>query len=465
MKRYTTSICLLLMVMFTQCRKNEFLGKKPSSNLVVPTSLNDLQALLDNTNVMNFTGSLAHMSCDDYYVSDANFQAAPFATQRNSYIWAKDIYAGELAIRDWNDLYKGVFYANAVLDEIDRSYPNSSPQRNYVKGWALFCRAYSFYDLARNFCKAYHPNTAQDDLGIPLRLTSSIDYRLPRATLQETMDQILSDLNESESLLPPERPSTNLNRPSKIAVYALLARIYLDMGNYSLALQFAQRSLSLYSVLIDYKIVSKTATIPFTVTNEELIFNSTSIPVYAEFLSTSNLGSARINAALIQQYLPNDLRLPIYFGKLADNSYYRKRGYNGSSNYPFTGLATDELYLISAECLARTGEVTLAMNILNQLLVKRWDPAATSPLNAFTPLIAVDAQDALEKILTERRKELVFRGLRWTDLKRLNRDGSNLSLQRTVLGSTYTLRANDPKYVFPIPEDEISISGIIQNLR
>jgi hypothetical protein len=133
--------------------------------------------------------------------------------------------------------------------------------------------------------------------------------------------------------------------------------------------------------------------------------------------------------------------------------------YSGSLLY-FDGLATDELYLIRAECNARSGKTTEAMNDLNDLLITRY---ATGH---FTPLTASNAGNALDQILTERRKELVLRGLRWSDLRRLNKDPHYaVTLTRTLNGQTYSLPPNDNKYVFPIPDDEIKISGIPQNPR
>jgi hypothetical protein len=100
------------------------------------------------------------------------------------------------------------------------------------------------------------------------------------------------------------------------------------------------------------------------------------------------------------------------------------------------------------------------MNNLNALLVKRWKTGT------FIPLTASNTDDALNKILLERRKELCFRGIRWSDLKRLNKDLKySKTLVRVLNGQTYTLLPNDPKYVLPIPDNEIRVSGIEQNLR
>jgi len=73
---------------------------------------------------------------------------------------------------------------------------------------------------------------------------------------------------------------------------------------------------------------------------------------------------------------------------------------------------------------------------------------------------------ALEVILRERRKELIFRGLRWYDLKRLNLSAAtSTTLSRTVAGQTYSLLPNSNAYVFPIPLDVIERGGLEQNPR
>lgn len=465
MKTITFLLYFSLIVLLSACSKSDFLDEKPASNLLVPATLNDFQALLDNTNVMNFTGGLAQLASDDYTVTDEAYQSVPVATQRNSYIWAKDLYGGEREIRDWNKLYEQVFYTNAVLDGLARYADAENPQARYLKGWALFARAFSFYDLIRNFCKAYDAATAATDPGIPLRLSPAIDYTQPRATLQQSFGQVLSDLSESETLLPVERPSANLNRPSKLAVYALLARIFLDMGDYSRALDNAEKCLALYDVLLDYNTISKTSATPFSTTNAELIYNAWQVAVYGEFTGNYTAASARIAPDLLGIYSANDLRKAVYFNARPDNSYIKKRGYNGYGAYGFTGLATDEVYLVKAECLARKGERISAMNTLNQLLRKRWSPAATTPAAPYQDLTAATPDEALQKILLERRKELVWRGLRWHDLKRLNREGVGITLTRMVAGTRYTIAPNDPRYVFPIPDDEIALSGITQNIR
>ncbi|HMR19751.1 MAG TPA: RagB/SusD family nutrient uptake outer membrane protein, partial [Sphingobacterium sp.] len=127
------------------------------------------------------------------------------------------------------------------------------------------------------------------------------------------------------------------------------------------------------------------------------------------------------------------------------------------ANYSFQGLDADEQYLIKAECLAHLGSITDAMNTLNHLLRHRH--------RDYIDKTATSQAEALEIIRQERRKELLFRGLRWSDLKRYNRDGANITLTRTFGDKTYTLPPNSSRWLFPIPSNEIKTSGIEQNIR
>ncbi len=105
------------------------------------------------------------------------------------------------------------------------------------------------------------------------------------------------------------------------------------------------------------------------------------------------------------------------------------------------------------------------MNDLNTLLINRWKVDPVTGKTTYTSQTASDEKEALDKILLERRKELLYRGLRWTDIKRLNKLGANISLTRIINGQTFTLPPKDLRFALPIPEDVISLSGMEQNKR
>lgn len=450
---------LIVMILLCGACKKEFLDKKPSSNILTPTTLIELRSLLEASDVFSSTGGLPQISADEYLiVSTSNYLALPNAIQRNGYIWSKEMYEGE-EVNDWNFPFRQIFYANSVLDVLKRSSFADKKESEIIEGWACFVRAYAYYDLARNFCKVYQTETADTDLGLPLRLKPDVDVSEKRASLKKTFNQIFHDLNIASALLNTTVPPLNKNRPSKAAVMALKSRIYLYMGDYNNAEVYADSSIMYHNKLINYNTVSATSDTPFGYNAEEVIYQTTHLVAYSATSGTGNRLDIEVNPEVYNLFEQNDLRKSIFFRTNSLGKINIKRGYVGGGSYPFTGLATDEIYLIKAECLARKGDAINAIVKLNQLLINRYKT------NFFIPLTSSSPSDALQKILNERRKELLWKSLRWSDLKRLNRDGANIVLTRTINNMTHTLSPGDPRYVFPIPNQEITLSGIQQNPR
>jgi len=443
-------------LLLSGCKKQDaFLDTKPNIALAVPSTLQDLQLLLQDDNVFNALSfpALGELSTDDYYTTDALW-ATSTSTERNSYVWAKQIYDAGQNVNDWSYSYTQVYYANTILDDLPKINYTSNQQSLYneIKGSALFFRAMAFYGLVDNFTLPYNSATAGTDLGIPLRLSSDINTKYPRASLQASYNQILQDLQTCLTLLPA-KPSL-ITLPSKGAAYGLLSRVYLVLGNYNQSLKNADSCLSINNTLQDFNNLTPGNLVPYPNYSPEDIFHG-SLSGYYIIHRT-----AHVDSNLYKLFNdPNDLRPGVFFhyystGQIGFLSQFDK---NGNT---YCGISTDEIYLNKAECEARLGDLTNAMADLNALLVTRWKTGTFVPYNAAT------ADDALIQILIERRKELVMTGLRWGDLRRLNKDVRfAVTLTRVVNGITYTLPPNDPRYAMPIPDPEIQLSGIQQNQR
>src|SRR5690606_14349628 len=108
-----------------------------------------------------------------------------------------------------------------------------------------------------------------------------------------------------------------------------------------------------------------------------------------------------------------------------------------------------EIFLIKAESEARNGKLESAAQTLVQLLEKRFVQGSVINVEPF------DQDELIKRILEERRKELVWRSLRWNDLKRLNREGRNIVLYRELGSHRDKLEPNSTKYIFPIPDNEL----------
>lgn len=450
--------CWLVIVLLAVvgCRK-DFLEKKPSSNISVPGTLSELQLLLNNSGVLYRSPVLGELSADDYYMSDSEFANQFLPYYANSYLWAGDIFAGAGNIGDWNQPYTQVLYANVVLGQlggIDRAVDPAGYDR--LAGSAYFLRAWSFFDLAQVFAMPYDPRTSASELGIPLRLQPDINAPSQRASLAQTYAQVLSDAHRAAELLVQPTAVPAGSAPTRQAAYGLLARIHLTMGQYTRAALYADSALLLGGALIDYNTLSTTAIAPFGISNQEMVFQS----YLAQANPASNVittAGYSIDSVLYGSYAANDLRKVLYF---QPNGKYinRKRGYSGSTLLS-NGIATDELYLIRAEGRARAAADGAALADLNLLLSKRYRAGT------FVPLSGLSGAALLDRILQERRKELVWRGLRWNDIRRLNTQGMGITLIRRIAGKRYELPPNDRRYALPIPPDVIALSSIEQNQR
>lgn len=443
---------LFLVGLLSGCKK--YLDKKSNDALVIPSTLPDLQGLLDDGFTMNqVTPSLPESSADDYFLPENIATAMPTGF-RDIYTWELKQYNFQ---NDWSENYLPVYNANVCLEKVSQIAKTRANEQQWdnVKGAALFFRAYSFLNLAWEYAKAYDKDSSIVDPGIVLRLGSDFNVPSKRSTVGETYRQIISDAKESLKYLPVN--VLEPMRPSRAAAYGLLTRIYLSMRIYDSSLKYASACLSIQNELMDFNgdadITELSGAAPFRKFNKETIF-------YTEmngsvFLHTYS--NCFIDTVLYSLYDSNDLRRVAFFD--ANSGYHKfKGGYSGDRNTLFTGIATDEIYLTKAECMIRLNKVAEGLDVLNQLILKRWNAAAT-----YTPITADNKDKALNLVLIERRKELLMRGLRWMDIKRLNKEGFNIIPERKFGGMIYKLPPNDNRYALPIPSDIINLTGMKQN--
>jgi hypothetical protein len=450
-----TALLLFICLISGSCKK--YLNAKSNPSLTIPSKLEDLQALLDNYTIMNVqqAPNLLEPLSDDYFIPSSILSAYGDDDQL-TYAW-NNLSTGSNCGASWKSPYENpIYYSNIVLDQLTNltTKLNSISDLNAVKGSALFYRAFAFYELAQLYCLPYSSNASKDP-GIVLRLTSNINQRSTRSTVEQTYLQIINDFKEAIQLLPVSVPFPT--RPNKAAAFGALARAYLSMRDYVHAGRYADSCLSLHNVLMDYNMLDASLDPVFPRFNPEVIFYNS--PQVSGLVI--NIFGVNVDSSLYHTYSDDDLRKSLLFKMNADSTVSFYGSYDGSSLgfNTFDGITSDEMYLTRSECSARSGDVSHAMNDLNTLLIKRWKN------NQFVPLVAATASEALDTILLERRKELLFRGLRWTDLRRLNQEGANITLQRTINNVNYYLPPNDPRWVVLIPQDVINLTGISQNSR
>lgn len=427
---------LMGIMLFIACNKKDFLNVKPDNSLAVPTTLSDCQKLLDNDMMISNIGTVGWTVSDDYVIEE-QFLPMMSITDRAQYSFASNPFPTG-ASSDWSNVYPTVFYANQVLAILD-NYPEKSQDItliNKLRGSALFFRAYANFNLVTTFSKPFDPLTAASDPGIPLRKKADINEPVFRSSVAEVYSSIEADIMEAIQLLPETEAAPT--RPTLPAAYAFLARYYLVTGDYEKANRYADSCLSHRRELMDY---NQYTSIPKF--NEEVLFHASLLDGFL-----NSYGS--VHPDILASYSENDLRgseLNIYS---LDGAKVFQGSYTGIY-YRFGGLATDEVYLIRAETAARLGRWQAALADLNFLLEHRF------VTGTFQPLTANNADEVLDLVILERRKELLFRGLRQLDLRRLNKEGRNIIVRRSLEGKQYELLPNSPLYTMPIPGQVIDL--------
>lgn len=439
----------------TQGCKKDWLDVKADKQQAIPTTVVDMQAILDDRLIYsNYCFELNEVAADAHHYSDQVYQGfnPDYLRIQNAYTWSKIESFNNM--EDYTVKYAGhyaqIFRCNVILEVKQGSNDNS--EFKHVRAQALFTRARHYYDLSQTFAVPYTVATADQDLGVPLRLNTDNTEVSKRASVKQTYEQIIYDLKVAVNDLPIV--SSYLTRGSKPAAYGLLSRVYLTMGDYTNALHYANEYLTLKNELLDYNSLNPSSNV-IGVNIETTFFQSILVGAY---LNTQYL----ITQELFDSYDDNDLRKKQFFRITASGIIF-KGDYSPSRTFMFTGIATDEIYLISAECKARKGDIGGAMKDLNDLLRKRWAKNIDGT-SKYVDQTATDETDALRKIFVERRKELILRGLRWTDLRRLNQDPRfAVTLKRTIAGKEYTLEPNSSGYTFPFPKEAVERSEIKQN--
>ncbi len=440
---------VLVPLAFISCKK--FLDKKPDQQLVIATTLADAEALLDNYSVFNSAHSaLGDQSDDNFYLDDDRYSSLDF-TSRNNYSWVTN----SINDVDWSTLYQAVLNATTAMETIQAVERNSANARQWdqLKGAALFHRGFALLELVQYYAGIYDSTTATGQLGIPLRISSDVTVPSVRASLQQSWLHIVGSFKEAVSLLPVSEVVPS--RPTRAAAWGALARTNLYMHRYTEAAEAADSCLALHDALIDFNTLDTSATAPFNRFNEEVIFPCTAVTA-----ASLDIAMYTIDTLLYTAYNLNDLRRPVYF---SDNGYgYSFKGTYDGDIYtgPFVGIATDEIMLIKAECLARQNNPMQAMQTLNSLLVTRWRSGT------FIPYVATSAGEGLQIVLNERRKELIQRGTRWCDLRRLGFDATTAVTPVRMVENTLTnLPPLSSRYTFLIPQKVIDLTGMQQNVR
>lgn len=112
----------------------------------------------------------------------------------------------------WDNMYTGIATANTLIQKCD-NYTGSN--KDEALGTAYFMRGFNYFKLVRQYG------------GVPLKLTPSttVELEFTRASAQEVMDQVISDLTAAYAKLPTAESQEG--KLTKSAAAHFLAKAYL----------------------------------------------------------------------------------------------------------------------------------------------------------------------------------------------------------------------------------------------
>jgi tetratricopeptide (TPR) repeat protein len=430
MIKYTyLSIIICAALLFGSCKR--FLDVKPKGT-ILPTKVEDFEGLLNAPSMTRtFPINLLDFSDDNYNTFDATAKS-PTA---NGYYWRSILTLNQNADPDvWGPLYKTIYSSNVVISGVPTATGSTEPHKNQVIAEAKLIRAFCYLDLLTVFAKAYNPQTAAADLGVPIVVSTNMGDKTPaRSTLKQNMDMIIQDAKDAVGMLP----AVNINkyRPSKFAAYGLLTRAYLYMGDYNQAALAVNEALKGEHQLLNYNAYSSVFEMPVYDLSPEVLWQRAAVsgsPIF--MLYSAELKSAFTNDDLRYSYLT-----------ITNQNGLGRTGLLGEYSF---GITYPEMYLTKAELLARAGQVAEAMKLVNLIRKNRIETAT------YTDQTASGAEDAIEKVLMERKRELAYGGLRWFDMKRLDREGRMPTVKRINPETKEVLAELKPggaNYTFEIP--------------
>ncbi|SFT42207.1 SusD family protein [Algoriphagus locisalis] len=434
-----------------------YLDERPSKAIVVPQTLEDLESILNAVDVLNSGDGFGMLMSDDIYTTDNGWISWNEQT-RNGYLWKSNLSNARGSLDSWSAPYSRIFRLNVVLDELEQFTPKTQAEKmkvDEIKATALFYRAYQYFDLLQLFS---HPLIGSADLdrkAVPLKLSSKMDDIQGPVPSVQIYTRIIADLNSASQYLPEK--SEDVLRPSKTACFGLLAKIYLQLKDYPMVLQHAEKALEIKPELLDFNTVEALVDVPLSRTQYPFPSFNQEVVIHIQAVSNTFQNSALtyVEKDIYDLFHENDIRKYLYFTAPDTEGNVNFIGHLTGTYLVFSGISVGELYLMKAEALARTEKLTEALAVINEFLSNRYF------IDSYSPAVIQNEKELVEFILTERRKELVFRGLsRWRDMRRFLSDNDwEGPKARVIEGQRYELGKSPLRYMLEIPPNELELNS------
>ncbi|RAJ81839.1 SusD-like starch-binding protein associating with outer membrane [Chitinophaga dinghuensis] len=438
---------------------NKFLDIVPKGK-DTPSTLAQYNGLMNNTNLINLSGTrknadgsetstgvvTASVAMGDDYIASPVYLEQLGMKAINGYKWDAQLYLPSDDAPEWGAFYSQIYNYNLIANNVMATPDTAITKKKAILAEARIGRAYMHFMLANYFGKPYNPATSATDPAVPLVTVADVTQtNFRRSTVQEIYDFVLREILESVNDLPDQ--TQNRLRMGKAAGYYILGQVYLYMAKYEDAKGALVKSMdytknsSITLQLFNYNTKMSewynpalpafgASSYPTLQQSDEVIYLKQVILLDYVFSNTCG-----ISPATMALFDPADQRLKFFYNRtfmsgVSELPYFsRTAPYSVNYGADMTGL-----FLMLAECKARTGDLSGAINDIQTFRQSRM-PATIAAVNIS------DADMLIKFIIDERKREYAGTGLRWFDMRRLSNDPlfKNVTYTHTYGTETFTL--------------------------
>ena len=356
----------------------------------------------------------------------------------------------------WTNLYKLIFQSNAVIEGAATSGGIGTALKRQLTGEAEFMRAYLYFYLTNLYGN------------VPLITSTNYENSASasRTSKSQVYQQMITDLLEAETLINANYVQadgvtigTDRVRPNKFACNALLARIYLYLGQWADA---TRQSDTVINNSTMYSLLSSLGSVFLKTNNTEAIFQVMGPPYNTvdgvNFILTTTPGQVAISPQLINSFDSGDNRKKNWVSSVTVGSkvyYYPFKYKVGNSTSAISEycmmMRLAEQYLIRAEAKVQLGDND-GINDLNVIRKRAGLPNYSGGLDKASLLTAIAHERQVELFSEE--------GHRWLDLKRMGYIDSVMSMVTPSKSGKWITT----QQLWPIPQvDRGSNANLSQN--
>ncbi|WP_248574858.1 RagB/SusD family nutrient uptake outer membrane protein [Flavobacterium sp. H122] len=367
--------------------------------------------------------------------------------------------------------YKVIYGANNVIKSQggNDAVPTEDEAR-FVLGQAKALRAYAHFYLQQLYATEY----IASEKSVPIKIDLT-NFATPRSTSQEVMNQVVKDLEEAIVLLDgyvrPQGDKTSVNQ-NVAKVLAAYAYAYIgDATSLAKARDYAKdvadnSGASLMSsgeVVGGFNSVTSNSWLWGVDIKKDMGFDLISWWGQMDYYTYSYQWAGdrkAMDSGLFAKILPNDIRRTQFRSNVASTAstylipwnkfYHPAKEIGGQRNIETDVVLSrvEEMYLLYAECAAKTGQEANAIAYLKTLLSNRFVNAAD-----YAYVDALTGQALLNEIYLQTRIELWGEGKSYLAMKRnkatTKRGTNHLSFQGV------DIPYNDGRLTFDIPQAEV----------